>query len=179
MCIKNKTRKWPTPHLHSIPPLPARPCFQVFYYIIMAVFGSIKGIVQLNLGSISTFQVGGLGGWGVWASGRGLVAGGPIQEEPAGPAVGSSQPSSKELGPRAVAHTHVVTPSLSLSSRRWWLGSTRLPSAGGMPALPPRARITCSSELAGWWELAEGEEQAALFPSLAAILLSCLPKAAH
>ncbi|EFN56001.1 hypothetical protein CHLNCDRAFT_145389 [Chlorella variabilis] len=28
----------------------------VFYYIIMALFGSIKGIVQLNLGSVSTFQ---------------------------------------------------------------------------------------------------------------------------
>ncbi|KAL4451723.1 hypothetical protein ABPG75_007385 [Micractinium tetrahymenae] len=29
---------------------------QVFYLIVMAVFGSLKGIVQLNLGSISTFQ---------------------------------------------------------------------------------------------------------------------------
>ena len=29
---------------------------KVFYYIIMAFFGSLKGIVQLNLGSISTFQ---------------------------------------------------------------------------------------------------------------------------
>lgn len=29
---------------------------QVFYLIVMAVFGALKGIVQLNLGSISTFQ---------------------------------------------------------------------------------------------------------------------------
>jgi hypothetical protein len=37
--------------LHTLPTL-----LQVFYYIIMAFFGSLKGIVQLNLGSISTFQ---------------------------------------------------------------------------------------------------------------------------
>lgn len=36
------------------PPLPN--LMKVFYYIIMAFFGSLKGIVQLNLGSISTFQ---------------------------------------------------------------------------------------------------------------------------
>ncbi|PSC69540.1 Callose synthase 5 [Micractinium conductrix] len=29
---------------------------QVFYLIVLAVFGSLKGIVQLNLGSITTFQ---------------------------------------------------------------------------------------------------------------------------
>jgi hypothetical protein len=29
---------------------------QVFYYIVMALFGTMKGIVQLNLGAISTFQ---------------------------------------------------------------------------------------------------------------------------
>ena len=36
----------------------------------MALFGSLKGIVQLNLGSVSTFQVGGwvLGG-GAWLGG--------------------------------------------------------------------------------------------------------------
>ena len=31
---------------------------QVFYYVVMALFGTMKGIVQLNLGAISTFQVG-------------------------------------------------------------------------------------------------------------------------
>jgi hypothetical protein len=35
---------------------------QIFYYFAMALFGSIKGIVQLNLGSVSTFQVGSKGG---------------------------------------------------------------------------------------------------------------------
>lgn len=29
---------------------------QIFYYFGMALVGSIKGIVQLNLGSVSTFQ---------------------------------------------------------------------------------------------------------------------------
>jgi hypothetical protein len=31
---------------------------QVFYYVIMAVFGAVKGLVQLNLGNITSFQVG-------------------------------------------------------------------------------------------------------------------------
>ena len=38
-------------------PPPPEP-LQVFYYIVMALFGTMKGIVQLNLGAISTFQVG-------------------------------------------------------------------------------------------------------------------------
>ena len=42
---------------------------QVFYLIMMAVFGSLKGIVQLNLGSISTFQV--LRGWVGTGQGQG------------------------------------------------------------------------------------------------------------
>lgn len=44
-----------TPRLHL---LPTHHCLQVFYLIFMALWGSIKGIVQLNLGSVSTFQVG-------------------------------------------------------------------------------------------------------------------------
>lgn len=40
--------------LGTSPPEP----LQVFYYIVMALFGTMKGIVQLNLGAISTFQVG-------------------------------------------------------------------------------------------------------------------------
>lgn len=39
-----------------LPALPGPTLHQVFYLIVMAVFGSLKGIVQLNLGSISTFQ---------------------------------------------------------------------------------------------------------------------------
>ncbi len=45
-------------HLSRCPQLP-----QVFYYIVMALFGTMKGIVQLNLGAISTFQVGVVGAW--------------------------------------------------------------------------------------------------------------------
>ena len=50
--------------LPSPPSIPTRPRFddlpyptpQIFYYVIMSVFGSIKGILQLNLGNVTSFQ---------------------------------------------------------------------------------------------------------------------------
>lgn len=38
---------------------PSRPIIlhqQVIYYIVMAVFGALKGLLQLNLGAVTTFQ---------------------------------------------------------------------------------------------------------------------------
>lgn len=51
---------------HSNPcPLPLVPPalspLQVFYYVVMALFGALKGLIQLNLGNITSFQVGGAG----------------------------------------------------------------------------------------------------------------------
>jgi hypothetical protein len=34
----------------------ARIHLQIFYYIVLAVFGVIKGLAQLNLGNTTTFQ---------------------------------------------------------------------------------------------------------------------------
>lgn len=47
----------PTPH-HRTPGLPL---LQIFYYIIMSLFGALKGLIQLNLGNITSFQARGAG----------------------------------------------------------------------------------------------------------------------